>query len=113
MKPVEWRPQARRDAAAAAYWYAQQGGLPLGEAFLTEVDTTLDRIAQHPAIGSTRHAEQAPDLPSLLRFLPLRRFEHHLVYYIDLPEHIEVLRIWHAARGLAALMDATMDNDLE
>lgn len=104
VKPVEWRPQARRDAAETAYWYARQGGLPLGEAFLAEVDAVLESIARHPAIGALRHAEQAPDLPSPLRFLPLKRFEQHLVYYIDLPEHVEVIRVWHAARGLQALM---------
>ena len=26
------------------------------------------------------------------------------VYYIDLPGHLEVIRVWHAARGLGALM---------
>lgn len=105
MKPIEWRPQARRDAAGAAHWYAQQGGLPLGEAFLADMDATLESIARHPAIGSTRHAEHASGLPSRLRFLPLKRFEHHLVYYIDLPERVEVIRVWHAARGLDALME--------
>ena len=106
MKPVEWRAQARRDAAETAYWYARQGGLALGEAFLAEVDATLDAIARHPAIGSTRHAEHAADLPSPLRFLPLKRFEQHLVHYIDLPQHVEVIRVWHAARGLDALMES-------
>ncbi len=105
MKPVEWRSQARRDAAEAAYWYARQGGLLLGEAFLAEVDATLESIARHPAIGSVRHAGHASGLPSPLRFLPLRRFDHHLVYYIDLPEHVEVIRVWHASRGLEALME--------
>jgi toxin ParE1/3/4 len=105
VKPVEWRAQARRDAAESAYWYARQGGLPLGEAFLAKVDTALESIARHPAIGSLRHAAHAADLPSPLRFLPLKRFEHHLVYYIDLPGHVEVIRIWHASRGLEALME--------
>ncbi|MFT4196459.1 MAG: type II toxin-antitoxin system RelE/ParE family toxin [Pseudoxanthomonas sp.] len=105
MKPVEWRPQARRDAADVAYWHARQGGLQLGEAFLAEVDATLDTIARHPGIGSTRHAEHVADLPLPLRFLPLKRFEHHLVYYIDLPDHVEVVRVWHAARGLEALTE--------
>lgn len=104
MKPVEWRPQARRDATEAAWWYAREGGLPLGEAFLDAVDATLDCIAGQPATGSLRHAHCAPGLPSPLRFLPLRRFDRYLVYYLDLPEHVEVVRIWHASRGLQALM---------
>ncbi|MEN9477363.1 MAG: hypothetical protein RLZZ300_1504, partial [Pseudomonadota bacterium] len=49
----------------------------------------------------------ASDLPSPLRFLPLKRFEHHLVYYIELPDYVEVIRVWHASRGLAALMENT------
>lgn len=105
MKPVEWRAQARRDATEAAYWYAKQGGLTLGEAFLADIDAALELVAGHPAIGSLRHAEHATDLPSPLRYLPLKRFKHHIVYYIDLPEHIEVIRIWHAARGLQVLME--------
>lgn len=104
VKPVEWRPQARRDTAETALWYARQGGLSLGDAFLAEVDATLTSISRHPAIGSTRHAAHAADLPSPLRFLTLKRFEHHLVYYMDMPTHIEVIRVWHAARGLEALM---------
>lgn len=103
MKRVEWRPQARRDAAEAAYWYAQQGGLQLGESFLSEVDATLAAISEHPGIGSTRHAQHADDLPALLRFVRLKRFEHHLVYYVELPDHIEIIRVWHASRGLEAL----------
>ncbi len=45
-----------------------------------------------------------PDLPEPLRFFPVRGFETYLVYYIELPDHVEVLRIWNAARGLDALM---------
>lgn len=105
MKPVEWRTQARRDAAESAYWYARQGGIALGEAFLADVDATLDIIARHPAIGDTRHAGHVPGLPAPLRFVPLKRFEQHLVYYLDLPDHVEIVRVWHAARGLAALLE--------
>lgn len=104
MKPLRLRGQARNDADEAAAWYARQGGVALELAFVDELNAAYDLIRQHPGIGSIRHAEQAPDLPSPLRFLPLKRFEHHLVYYIDLPEHVEVIRVWHASRGLDALM---------
>jgi toxin ParE1/3/4 len=40
-----------------------------------------------------------------LRFLSLKRFENHLVYYLDLPGHVDVIRVWHAARGLDALLE--------
>ena len=104
-KRVEWSHQARRDAAASADWHVVQGGLALGERFLAQVHATLTRLGQFPAIGSTRHAGSIAGLAAPLRFFPVAQFEHHLVYYIDLPEHIEVIRIWHASRGLEALME--------
>ncbi len=106
MKPLRLRGQARNDADEAAAWYAGQGGLALELAFADALQAAYDLIRQHPGIGSARHAQYAPELPSPLRFLPLKRFEHHLVYYIDLPEHVEVIRVWHASRGLEALMGA-------
>ena len=98
MKPVEWRPQARRDAADAAYWHARQGGLSFGEDFLSEVQATLDIIAEHPAAGSTRHAEHAADLPTPLRFLPLNApiadviccDAPDLAFDIDTPEDVAI-----------------------
>lgn len=61
-------------------------------------------IAAHPASGSTRHAALLPDLHTPLRFLRLERFERYLIYYLDLPTHVEVVRIWNTARGLDALV---------
>jgi toxin ParE1/3/4 len=104
MKPVLWRPQAKRDAAGAAAWYATQGGLELELAFIDALQNAEAQLAQFPATGSTRHSQPIADAPAPLRFLPLRRFDRYLVYYLDLPEHVEVVRIWHASRGLEALM---------
>ena len=105
MKPLHLREQARRDADKAAAWYAEQGGLALELAFADALEAAYDLIRRHPAIGSTRHAGHVPDLLSPLRFLPLKRFEHYMVYYLDLPDRIEVIRVWHAARGLGALLN--------
>lgn len=104
MKRVEWSRQAQLDAADSADWYVRQGGLALGERFLAQVDATLMRLGQFPASGSTRHADCIPDLPAALRFFPVAQFERHLVYYLDLPTHVEVIRVWDSARGLEALM---------
>lgn len=106
MKPVEWRPQARIDAADAAWWYAGEGGLDLGLRFLDAVDVTLARLARSPSSGSTRHARVAPDLAEPLRFAVVDRFERYLVYYLDLPDRLLVVRICNTGRGLDALTTA-------
>lgn len=109
MKPLFWRAAAERDATELASYYAAEGGAALEVKFLDALETALDLIATHPASGSLRHAYLFPDLPSPLRFHPLRHFERVLVYWIVLPDHIEIVRVWHAARGLDALMEEPGD----
>lgn len=104
MKPIHWRTAARRDLDDAAAWYAQQGGLPLEIRFIAAVEAAAGLVCEHPAAGSTRHAEYITDLPVALRFLVVSGFERTLIYYLDLPTHVEVLRVWNSARGLEALM---------
>jgi|SRR5690606_6329962 len=103
MKPLRLKDQARIDTDEAAAWYALQGGLELELAFVDALQAAFDLIQRHPGAGSTRHAEHVTGLPSPLRFFPLDRFEHHLVYYMELQDHVEVIRVWHASRGLDAL----------
>ena len=104
MKSLRLREQAKSDADEAAVWYSKQGGLALELAFVDALEAAYGLICRHPRIGSARHAEHAADLPMPLRFLPLKRFERHLVYYIELPQHVEITRVWHALRGLDVLM---------
>lgn len=106
MKPIHWRNSARRDLDDSADWYAQQGGFLLETRFIAAVEATALLIREHPAAGSTRHAADVPGLQALLRYFPVREFERHLFYYVDHPTHVEVIRVWNAARGLDALMEA-------
>lgn len=106
MKQVRWRGQARDDAAEAAAWYGAHGGEAIELAFIASVERGESMIAAHPASGSTRHATLLPDLHAPLRFLRLERFERYLIYYLDLPTHVEIVRIWNTARGLDALTTA-------
>lgn len=105
MKKIEWRPQAEVDAADAAYWYARQGGLALGQRFLSEVDDTLARIAAFPGAGSSRHAHLAEMLAGPLRYMVVSAFDRYVIYYLDLPTHVDVVRVWCVERGLDALLD--------
>lgn len=104
MKAIEWRPRAEADAAASALWFARQGGLALGQRFLEELESTLQRIALFPASGSTRHADLAAPLPTPLRFMRVAAFERYLVYYLDLPDRVDIMRVWCVDRGLDAPM---------
>ncbi len=104
MKQVRWRHQARDDAGEAAAWHGANGGLAIALAFIAAMEAGEALIAVHPAGGSTRQAGLRPDLSAPLRFVRLERFERYLIYYLDLPSYVEVLRIWNTTRGLDALI---------
>lgn len=78
--------------------------------FIEALAATMGLLARHPVSGSMQHAGLFPELPVLLRFHPLRRFERILVYYISPPSHVEVIRVWNASRGLDALLDGTISD---
>jgi toxin ParE1/3/4 len=69
------------------------------------VEAAAQLIRQHPAAGSLRHAAVVPNLPAPLRFFPVRQFERYLLFYVDLPGQVEIIRVWNSARGLEALLE--------
>lgn len=101
-KPVVQRPRAGLDIDGI-FAYLRRDSLDAARRFLEDVERCYELLATHPKIGSTRHAEFCPDLPHPLRFHPLKAFPRILVYYMDRPDAVEVIRIWDASRGLEAL----------
>lgn len=102
-KPVIQRPRADQDIDEIYAFLRRESSKAAGK-FLDEVEGAYELLAGQPAIGSTRHAEYCPELPHPLRFHPLKTFSRILIYYMDRPDAVEVIRIWDAARGLDALM---------
>lgn len=73
--------------------------------FIDAVESVVKLIEAHPGAGSTLHADLLPSLPAPLRFYPVRRFDGYLVYYVELPAHVSIVRIWNASRGMEALLE--------
>ena len=105
MKPSHWSPAAVRDLDQAAGWYADQGGEVLEIGFIDAVESVVKLIEAHPGAGSALHAGLLPSLPAPLRFHPVRRFTGYLIYYVELPAHVSIVRIWNASRGMEALFE--------
>jgi len=103
-KPVVQRPQADRDIDEILAFLRKDSAAVAGR-FLDSVEATYALLADQPAIGSPRHAGFCPELPHPLRFHPLKDFPRILVYYMDRPDVVEVIRLWDAARGLEALVE--------
>jgi toxin ParE1/3/4 len=104
-KPVRQRPQAAADIAAIADYIYVSATPDVALRFIDAVEAAYRLLSAHSASGSPRHAHVLLELPVPLRFHPVKGFERILVYYLDLPDAVEVIRIWDASRGLEALLE--------
>ena len=98
-KPISIHGQARRDLDEAASQYRAQAGRAVARTFIEAVEETLRRMGEHPASGSPRYGHEL-NIPGL-RFGVVRAFPH-LVFYFELDEYIDVLRVLHGARDIQA-----------
>lgn len=73
--------------------------------FVDAVESVVKLIEAHPGAGSALHADLLPTLSAPLRFHPVRRFDGYLVYYVELPAHVFIVRIWNAPWVLEALLE--------
>ncbi len=101
MKPIRVRPLADRDVDVHADYIARDN-LDAALRFLDAVQTAYDRIGEHPGIGSLGYAH----LPLLedLRMWPVPDFNNYLVFYLDRPGYVDVLRVLHGATDIPAAL---------
>ncbi|WP_058554185.1 type II toxin-antitoxin system RelE/ParE family toxin [Thiohalocapsa sp. ML1] len=107
-KPVIRRQRARRDLEDAADYYYGKGGGALELRFIDAVEDTFGLIAHMPGIGSPRYAEALQR--SGLRCFRVKRFPY-LVFYIEHPDRIDMLRILHQRRDIPKIFQDDSDED--
>jgi toxin ParE1/3/4 len=93
------RALAERDVLEAIGHYAREGGEALALRFAGEVEATFTRMVRAPALGSPRYAQELGIAG--LRHWAVRRFPY-LVFYREAPDHLDVWRVLHARRDIAA-----------
>ena len=107
-KPLRYRPQATADIEAIGRFLFGQSPEAAARV-VSAVEQAYALLAEHPASGSSRHSGLFPTLPVPLRFHPIAGFPRVLIYYLDLPEALEIVRLWDAARGLDAFVEDTQE----
>ena len=98
-KPVIPRDQAFRDVDEALDHYLADAGASVALGFIDALQAAYDQIGRHPSIGSPRYAHEL-NLPGL-RCWPLTRHAH-LVFYLERADHVDVWRVLHGRRDMAA-----------
>jgi toxin ParE1/3/4 len=96
---VVLRQQASGDVDEAIAYYLQQVSEQSALGFIDALARAFDQIGRHPAAGSSRYAHEL-NLPGL-RSWPLARYPY-VVFYAECPGHIDVWRVLHGQRDIAA-----------
>jgi toxin ParE1/3/4 len=98
-KPLVLRARARLDVAQAVEHYQAEQAFTAARGLIAELQRAARQISRYAATGSTRHAHEL-DLPGL-RSWRLKRFPY-IVFYVERTDHIDVWRVLHERRDLAA-----------
>ncbi len=100
-KPIVPRVLANRDVEEAIAHYLDQDAEPAALGFIDALEQAYAHIGRHAATGSPLYAH-ALNLPGL-RFWPLTRYPH-LVFYMEMDDHIDVWRVLHVQRDIPVWM---------
>jgi len=96
------RPRAIQDLDDAAAYIQERSGPDRAIRFLRAADSTFAMLVGMPGMG-TRYEPDEP-LFADLRYFPITRHPNHLVFYRPFTDGIEVLRVLHGARDIAAIL---------
>lgn len=108
MTALRVRPEADRDADAAAEYLAIEANLDIAIQFLAALERAYLRLVEHSHVGVPVMAFE-PRL-SGLRFWPVPGFERYLVFYVPGPAHIDIVRVLHGARDLGPLFQDEIED---
>ncbi len=94
-------PLARRDIVSAAL-YLEERNPAAASRFVRAVTDTQALLAHRPGLGAPR--EFGGGRLKGLRMHPVQSFKRWLIFYIERPGAIEIVRVLHGARDLESLL---------
>lgn len=96
------RPAARRDILEAFDYLSREGGARTADRFVSGVESAARLLAERPRIG--RVCGFSGRISRRFRQWPVPGFEDWLIY-IPYRNTVELLRVLHGARDLAAILE--------
>lgn len=107
MSRIIRRPLARADIQEQAFRIVDANP-EAARRFLVEVERTLELLADMPGMGAAR-PRLSPALRGLRMFSVGGGFDNHLLFYRPIKDGIEVVRVLHGMRDVAAILEAEPD----
>ena len=102
MREIYKRPQVIRDLIDVATYIALEN-LDASDSFLRAAEETFKQLAQIPGIGKKCQFTNTQLVD--LRQQAIKGFRKYLVFYRPTASGIEIVRVIHGARDLAAIFD--------
>ena len=96
-----FKPQARRDTIDIVRYIAMDNP-EAAEKFVTALENTTSALAEMPEMGR-QYNFRDPRLRCVRCLRISRTFSAYLIFYQNIPEGIEVIRILHASRDFPSL----------
>ena len=93
---------ARRDLLDEAYYVAEDN-LDVSDRFLQATEEAFRNLADMPGLG-VRREYQRPALQGM-RMWPVPGFPRHLIFYRATDDTLEIIRVLHGARDIAAIFE--------
>jgi toxin ParE1/3/4 len=103
MKKVIYRPRALLDLKETASYLSIEGNAEVADRFLDAVQESAKTLVGMPGIGALC-AFHNPRLRSTRR-IPITGFENWIMFYQVTEKHIDVIRVLHGARDIAAIFE--------
>jgi toxin ParE1/3/4 len=97
------RPKARQDLEDIAV-HIGTNRPSAARRFLSAAEKTYATLATMPEMGSLWSAG-TPGFRGL-RYFPIPRYPHYVIFYRPLPDGVEIVHILHGARDLQAILEA-------
>jgi len=100
VKPVRVRPLADADIDMALA-YLRTRNRAAASRFVAALEGDFQRLSQTPGMGSPRYTHVLPT--EGLRVWRVQGFPY-LIFYLERPDHLDVVRVLHAARDVPAAL---------
>lgn len=100
---ISIRPQAETDLAEQFAYYMEKADAEIAEKFLSMVQYTAEGLLAQPGKGVKRLFRN-PKLQHL-RMYPVEGFERHLIFYFEIENGVDIVRVLHGARDIPAVIE--------
>ena len=104
--PIFIRPASRSDQLEIAEYYDAEGGQALGDRFINQCLLGFARLKEFPESGS-RLRFNHPSLKNC-RFILVPDFKKILIFYLNLPGRIEIIRLLHGSRDIEEALEQAL-----